>query len=267
MKKYCLMLAILLKVVVFSQQIQAIESYESATPIDTWTIDGQQNLIVASKNNLQKKAIKGERRFNQTFKSMGDIESISPVNALKIILFSEVQQTIVQLDNTLTQQGDELDLNELGFSNVAQICASNRPNLIWVFDQFRSSLNLVDFQKSTILQTVQNVEQGNHIVQLKEYQEHLFVLFSDGKMKQYDFLLNLSGSYDLNNCQQFDCWNDQLVCFSNKQAGLRFIPIDTRSAQINSEITLEMPFSSFKIQGNILGIQNGQKISLFSIKM
>jgi hypothetical protein len=252
---------------VHAQQLTLVETFVSPTPIDTWTIDGQNNLLVVSENNIQKKEIKGERRFNQTFKSLGNIQSISPINAMKIVLFSDVQQSIAIVDNTLSQQGDIIDLSDLGFSNVVFICASNRPNLIWVFDQFRSSLNLVDFQKSQILQSIQNVETtGNSILEMKEYQDHLYVLFSDGMMNRYDFLLTFSGSYNLENCQQFGFWNQQIVCLDANATALRFVPVNMRASQRNPDWQIDSPITSFNIQGNLLGIQNGSIISLFTIK-
>lgn len=252
---------------VHAQQLTLVETFVSPTPIDTWSIDGQNNLLVVSENNIQKKEIKGERRFNQTFKSLGNIQSISPINAMKIVLFSDVQQSIAIVDNTLSQQGDIIDLSELGFSNVVFICASNRPNLIWVFDQFRSSLNLVDFQKSLILQSIQNVETtGNSILEMKEYQDHLYVLFSDGMMNRYDFLLTFSGSYNLENCQQFGFWNQQIVCLDANATALRFVPVNMRASQRNPDWQIDSPISSFILQGEVLGIQNGSIISLFTIK-
>ena len=252
---------------VHAQQLTLVETFVSPTPIDTWSIDGQNNLLVVSENNIQKKEIKGERRFNQTFKSLGNIQSISPINAMKIVLFSDVQQSIAIVDNTLSQQGDIIDLSELGFSNVVFICASNRPNLIWVFDQFRSSLNLVDFQKSQILQSIQNVEtKGNSILELKEYQDHLYVLFSDGMMNRYDFLLTFSGSYNLENCQQFGFWNQQIVCLDANATALRFVPVNMRASQRNPDWQIDSPITSFILQGEVLGIQNGSIISLFMIK-
>ena len=252
---------------VHAQQLTLVETFVSSTPIDTWTIDGQNNLLVVSENNIQKKAINGERRFNQTFKSLGNIQSISPINSMKILLFSDVQQSIAIVDNTLSQQGDIIDLSDLGFSNVVFICASNRPNLIWVFDQFRSSLNLVDFQKSQILQSIQNVETtGNSILEMKEYQDHLYVLFSDGMMNRYDFLLNFSGSYALENCQQFGFWNQQIVCLDANATALRFVPVKMWASERNPDLQIESPISSFILQGEVLGIQNGSIISLFTIK-
>lgn len=255
---------------VYSQELTLVETYLSQSPIDTWTIDGQQNLLVTSKNNIQKKVINGERRFNQTFMSLGNIQSIAPINAMKTLLFSDVQQSIAIIDNTLTQQGELIDLSELGFSTVVFICSSNRPNLVWVFDQFRSSLNLVDFQKSQILQTIQNVEiNGSTIVQMKEYKEHLYVLFSDGKLNRYDFLLNFSGSYDLGSCQKFDFWNQQIVCLDPNAASFRFVLLEMKTNQRIPEwfeILDKRPITSFNIQGNLLGIQKGNEISIFSIK-
>lgn len=270
MKFICILLNLFFSIVVFSQELTLVETVISPTPIDTWTIDGQNNLLIVSENNIQKKAINGEQKFNQTFKSLGNIQSISPINAMKIVLFSDVQQSIAIVDNTLSQQGDIIDLSELGFSNVVFICASNRPNLIWVFDQFRSSLNLVDFQKSQILQSIQNVEtKGNSILKMKEYQDHLYVLFSDGMMNRYDFLLNFSGSYALENCQQFGFWNEQIVCLDTNAASLRFVLMEKKSNQRIPdwlEILNKTPISSFIIQGNLLGIQKGKEISIYSIK-
>jgi len=250
-----------------TQQLTLIETFVSPQTIDAWTIDGQQNLVVASANHIQKKAISGERIFNQTFKSLGDITAICPVNAMKIILFSEPQQSISLVDNTLTQQGEQIDLSQLGFSNVLYICPSNRPNLIWVFDQFRSSLNLVDFQKSQIIQSIQNVEnKGNSILEIKEYQDHLYVLFSDGMMNRYDFLLNFSGTYALENCQQFGFWNQQIVCLDKNATSLHFIPVDLRASERKPDLQIGSSISSFIFQGNLLGIQKGQEISVYSIK-
>ena len=272
MKFIWLLLNLSFSIVAFSQELTLVETFTFPSPIDTWTIDGQNNLLVVSENNIQKKAINGELRFNQTFKSLGNIHSISPINAMKILLFSDVQQSIAIVDNTLSQQGGIIDLSELGFSNVVFICASNRPNLIWVFDQFRSSLNLVDFQKSQILQSIQNVEsKGNSILELKEYQDDLYVLFSNGMMNRYDFLLNFSGSYSLGSCQKFGFWNQQIVCLDPNAASLRFVLMEMKSNQrIPEWDELEMlnkkPISSFIIQGNLLGIQKGQEISIYSIK-
>lgn len=267
MKFICLLLNLFFSIVVFSQELTLIETVVSPTPIDTWTIDGQNNLLIVSENNIQKKAINGEQKFNQTFKSLGNIQSISPINAMKIVLFSDMQQSIAIVDNTLSQQGDIIDLSELGFSNVVFICASNRPNLIWVFDQFRSSLNLVDFQESQILQSIQNVEtKGNSILKMKEYQDHLYVLFSDGMMNRYDFLLNFSGSYALENCQQFGFWNEQIVCLDDNAMSLSLVPVNMRASQRIPDWKIESPITSFIIQGNLLGIQKGNEISIFSIK-
>lgn len=256
----------------FAQTLTLVDSFSSTRPIDTWTMDKQQNLFTLSQNNIQKKAIFGNLIFNQSFKSLGDIHSIIPVNTFKILLFSDQQQSLTIVDNTLTEQGNAIDFAELNFSNVTLVCASNRPNLIWVFDQFRSSLNLVDFQQSEILQSIQNVEnQGNTILQLKEYQEHLYVLFSDGTLKRYDFLLNFSGSYILENCRQFDFWNDQIVYLSENASSLQFASISMRTNQRipdwnELELRNNRPISTFSIQGNLLGIQKENEISIYSIK-
>lgn len=250
-----------------AQQLIHIENYVANGSIQAWNLDGQQNLLVATENTVFKKGIFIDRKFTQTFKGLGSIQSIQPVNAMKILLFSELQQSISVVDNTLTQQGAFIDLNELEFSNVHAICSSNRPNLIWIFDQFRSSLQLFDFNQMKALQIIQNVEKkGVSFVSMKEYHDHLYVLFSDGSMQRYDFLLNYTGSYQLDHCQQFDFWKDQLVWLGENTSLLHFTPINERSSERIADWQLESPITSFHLQGEILGIQNGTTISLFSIK-
>lgn len=250
-----------------TQRLTLIETFVSPQTIDAWTIDGQQNLLVASANHIQKKAISGERIFNQTFKSLGDITAICPVNAMKIILFSELQQSISIVENTLTQQGEQIDLSQLGFSNVLYICSSNRPNLIWVFDQFRSSLNLIDFQKLSILQSIQNVEgKGISIRDMREYKDHLYVLLSDGTIKCYDFLLNFTESYEINSSQKLVFWKENLVTFSQSSNTLLFTPLHSMNMDKLPEMEVFIGIESILFQSNILGIQKGNEISVYSIK-
>lgn len=247
-----------------AQHLTLIETYESPQEIGSWTIDGQRNLFICSGNNVIKKAIQGDRKFNQTFKSLSDIQSIAPINAMKILLFSELQQSIAIVDNTLTQQGDLLDLSELGFSNVSHICVSNRPNLIWVFDQFRSNLCLVDFNQQKIIQQVQNIlgdESG--IVQMLEYQDKLFVLFESGTVNCYDFLLNFVETYELTKSDQFQIRNNTFYLLNTGKIETQTFRND--QAPPYWSIPNNEQISSFNLNSDFLGIQKGRTIFIYTI--
>jgi hypothetical protein len=241
-----------------------VETFTSPTPINTWTIDGQNNLLVVSENNIQKKAINGEQRFNQTFKSLGNIQSILPINAMKILLFSELQQSVTIVDNTLTQQGELLDLSELGFSNVSHICVSNRPNLIWVFDQFRSNLCLVDFNQQKIVQQVQNsLQDESGIVQMIEYHDQLYVLFQSGKVKCYDFLLNYVETYELPKSEQIQIRNNTFYLLNTGKVETRTFRFE--QAPPYWSIPSNEQISSFYLNSDFLGIQKGRTIFIYRI--
>jgi hypothetical protein len=264
MKFIWLLLNLSFSILVFSQELTLVETFTSPTPINTWTIDGQNNLLVVSENNIQKKAINGEQRFNQTFKSLGNIQSILPINAMKILLFSELQQSVTIVDNTLTQQGELLDLSELGFSNVSHICVSNRPNLIWVFDQFRSNLCLVDFNQQKIVQQVQNsLQDESGIVQMIEYHDQLYVLFQSGKVKCYDFLLNYVETYELPKSEQIQIRNNTFYLLNTGKVETRTF----RFAQAPPywSIPSNEQISSFYLNSDFLGIQKGRTIFIYRI--
>ena len=261
-----LVLLLLIPWQLFSQEkpLTLVETFESPVDISYWNIDAQGNLLLSYGNNVLKKAIQGDRKFNQTFKSLSDIQSIAPINAMKILLFSELQQSVAIVDNTLTQQGELLDLSELGFSNVSHICVSNRPNLIWVFDQFRSNLCLVDFNQQKIVQQVQNsLQDESGIVQMLEYHDQLYVLFQSGTVKCYDFLLNYVETYELPKSEQIQIRNNTFYLLKTGKVETRTF----RHAQAPPywSIPNNEQISSFYLNSDYLGIQKGRTLFIYTI--
>ena len=96
--------------------------------------------------------------FSQSIKSIGDIDQILPINALKTYLFSQTQQQICLIDNTLSIQSACIDLEELEIQYALFCAVSGRPNLIYVYDQFNSTLFLINTKSNTVIQKVSNLE-------------------------------------------------------------------------------------------------------------
>lgn len=78
-------------------------------------------------------------------KNFGAITSADVNNPLRILLFYRDFGRIVFLDNTLSQNGDPLALEKLGFP-MATLAASSFDNGIWIYDQ--PSFELVRFNNS-----------------------------------------------------------------------------------------------------------------------
>jgi hypothetical protein len=70
----------------------------------------------------------------------------------------------------------------------------------------------------------------------------------------------------MGSCHKFGFWNQQIVCLDQNATSLRFIPVDMRASERKADLKIGSSISSFIIQGNLLGIQKGQEISIYSVK-
>ena len=64
--------------------------------------DNTGNIYLYGADILEKKSAGQLPSFSQSIKSIGEIDEILPINALKTYLFSESQQQLCLIDNTLS---------------------------------------------------------------------------------------------------------------------------------------------------------------------
>ena len=98
-----------------SERLVKLKEYVFQKPIDVWNVDNLGNLYVIQNNFISKLDSSGKQTYSQSIKSLGRISEIEPINAMKLVLFSEEQQSICFLDNTLSLNGsckyfDEFDI-------------------------------------------------------------------------------------------------------------------------------------------------------------
>lgn len=148
-----------------------------------WSVDNLGYVYELDRNEIIKYDTTKKQLFRQSVKSLGNIDQIEFINAQRILLFSIDQQQIYLLDNTLSYNGLSIDLTEYGFKNVTHISVSFRPNLIWLYDQFNSNLNLFDLDRKTIMQSVNNFKGiyniHDDIIYFKEVNTQFYICTKD----------------------------------------------------------------------------------------
>lgn len=117
-----------------TKQIASIE--KEAEFIST---DRLGNLYIAKENFLWMYNKDGDSLYAFNSKRYGTISSIDCSDPYKVLVFFRNYGFILFLDNYLSENGDPLDLQELGFDQVTQACHS-RENGFWVFDQMRQRI-------------------------------------------------------------------------------------------------------------------------------
>ena len=216
-------------------------SYLKKSKNKIWTPDNTGNMYLYGEDILSKESLGQLPNFSQSIKSIGAIDQILPINALKTYLFSETQQQICLIDNTLSIQANCVDLEEFNIQYALLCAVSGRPNLIYVFDQFNSTLFLINTKTKSTIQKVSNLKgllgQEIEITALKEYNNDLFLKTSENQVYQLDMFLNLKKEFlspynDLTFYKGFlvDLEENKLIFTHLESNEKKIIPIDEISA-------------------------------------
>lgn len=272
MKRFSLFIYILISCfgVSFSQENQAnlvkINKYSFQKPIDVWNVDNLGNLYIIQNNFISKLDSSGKQTYSQSIKSLGRISEIEPINAMKLVLFSEEQQSICFMDNTLSLNGNCKYFDAFYIKNAKLITTSNRPNLIWVLDEYRSTILLIDIVNEKIIQRVENMKgilnESSNFIDLEEKDNFLYLTLSNGKVYQFDQMLSETG-IQLENFAQFSNDKNEIAFYLKNN---QFIIENLTTNEIKEINSPEKNVLDFKIQGDFLYFRSERIISKYSVK-
>ncbi len=243
-----------------------LKEYVFQKPIDVWNVDNLGNVYVMLNNSISKLDSSGKQTYLQSIKSLGRISKIEPINAMKLVLFSEEQQSICFMDNTLSLNGNCKNFDEFEIKNARLIATSNRPNLIWVLDEYRSTILLIDIVNDKIIQRVENMKgilnESSDFVDLIEKNNFLYLTAANGKVFQFDQMLSETGIQLENFAQILSVKDERAVYLKNDQINILNL-FSSETIFINS---VEKNVIDFKIQGDFLYFRSERIISKYSVK-
>lgn len=187
---------------------------------ETWNVDILQNVYLTKKNLLKKYDSVGVMKFSQSFRSVGRISAIEPVNFMKLLVFSEEQQSVCWLDNTLTLGNDCIDLTELGFDYAMKVAVSGQPDKIWIIDQLNLKLRLVPAYNSSQFQEIKNLNGIAGIVEADKIMEcynELFLLDRSTGIYRFDLYGTLIEHIKIEDVEDIGGWNEHLLLLKNDE--------------------------------------------------
>lgn len=250
----------------YSPNLLKLKEYYFSKPIDSWNIDNLGNVYVILNNTISKSDSSGKQFYSQSIKSIGRISEIQPINAMKLVLFSEEQQSICFMDNTLSLNGNCKYLDDFDVQNAKLIATSNRPNLIWVLDEYRSTILLIDILSDKIIQRVENMKgilnESSDFVDLAEKNNFLYLTAASGKVYEFDQMLSETGVQLENFAQLSNAKKDVAFYLNGNQINL----LNLSTKETKSINNLEKNVIDFKIQGDFLYFRSQRIISKYSVK-
>ncbi len=229
---------------------------------DYFTTDNQSNVYVVTGNELSKYDKTGKLLYKYSNKNLGNITSVDASNMLRILLFYKQFSSVVFLDNTLSQNGEPINLSLLDIYQPPLVCSSYN-NGIWVYDQQSFSLlrydkTLQDILQTGNLNTLQNDSlQPNMVI---EYDNRLYLNNPRSGILIFDIYGTYYKTIPVKNATGFQPIADWVYYQSDKK-------IKAYNIKTTEEKEFEMPLSdilNFRLEMGILMLQTEKSISLFS---
>lgn len=249
-----------------AQSFSWIKMQEITLPKNTayWEVDGLGNYYFIEQQQIEKFNSQGLASYQMSLKKTGEINKIVHVNALKTIVFSEVQQQVCILDNTLTNNGNCIQMENLNLQNILLISNSNRPNLVWLYDEYNSGLHLYDYVNNKIIQSVSNLARLvglSTIEQIIEIESVLYVHDEKGKFVLFDLFMNQTISFTLP-IRQVRAWKNHLV-------GIRGDQLNAFTLKGEEAFTIQLPINSSELvtDGEYFYFKNQNKINKYQLKI
>ncbi|MEY3425055.1 MAG: hypothetical protein RL679_413 [Bacteroidota bacterium] len=231
---------------------------------EKWALDGLENCIITSKNVIQKYDSAGVLQFFQSSKSFGRLTSIQSINPMKWITFSEEQQLICLLDNTMTLSEQCIDLSGFGIGNATHIAVSSQSDKLWVLDQLNSRLLLLSLGRTNQFQEISNLKGILNISMIASFQEwnnQLFLCDAAGTIYQFDVYGSLLSATKFENIQDFAVKENNLVLVQNNQLLLYNLAVPEKKL-------IDLPIKNVfevKISGNFFYFRTENKIYKYTL--
>lgn len=265
MKHLLLLFSLLiLSITTFGQKWELKGELNIPEQTDYWRVDDLGNYYFLDGLEIDKYNSNGKLLYKQSIKNQGAIKQIEEINSLKLVLFSEEQQQLCFIDNTLTQNGNCISLNDYDFQNVSCISSANRSNLLWIYDEYNSSLVLFDYVNKIKLQSVSNlggIIGLKTIVMLKELNSQLYLLDDASEVYIFDLFMNLRSHYKLKETP-ISTNDSGLITWNNSD-----LSNYTQFGELNRLMALPIPnIEEIKYMSNCYYMRSQNKISKFAMK-
>lgn len=230
-----------------------------------WRVDGIGNIYAFRNNIISKYDSIGVFKFSESQKRFGTIQSISPVNAMKLIVFSEEQQLICTVDNTLTNYSNCKDLSGFEIQYATFLSASSRPNKLWVFDQLNSTLLLLNLngeveQKISNLNNTIGIENVNSLF---EVNSKLYIYDSGKGMFSFDIYGSLLHFEDFRNAQSVVVDEKNIIYLKNN----KLLFINLKSGEKREVILPLEGIKNFQKLANYYFFRRGNKIYKYQLDL
>lgn len=229
---------------------------------DFFTTDNLSNVYVVKANELTKYDKTGKQLYRYSNKNFGNITFVDASNMLKILVFYKDFLQVVFLDNTLSANGDPINMEELGFQRSQLVCSSNNSGM-WIYDQqnfelIRLDQNLLKTQQTGNLSATLNMEiQPNFLL---EYDNKVYLNNPATGVLIFDVYGTYYKTIPVKDALRFQPIGDLVYFISDKK-------VKSYNTKTTEEKQYELPmkeFESFRLEIGVLMLRSAKAVYLYS---
>lgn len=227
-----------------------------------WSVDPLGNVVYTQGDVIYKLDTSFNVQFQQSTKGLGEITEVDASHAQKTMVFSEDQQQIFFLDNTLTLADASIDLNQENIAYATHVSYSNQPTRYWVYDLDNFKLWLFDdlMPKPTVIENLSGVLNGLTVDALFESENKLFIWDKAKGVYQFDVYGSLIKTYKIENADALTYWNGSIFYFKEEKL--------MEWTKLGEQKQLEFPLKKvkqFTIEEQDFYVQTDTKIIKYSL--
>lgn len=208
--------------------------------------------------------IKSNGQYYRTYsnKNLGRITTIDAGNPLKTIVFYKDFSRVVFLDNTLTDNGEPLKLEEMNRELASVVCWSY-DNGIWIYDPLNFSLTRLNQQlkvSNEILNLNQILGFALQPSWMLEYGNHVYMSVPDRGILQFDNFGTYMKTIPLKGVKKFAVNGNSLFFVQDDKPLSVF---DLKSLQTEEVALPKGEFKDFAVDKNKLIVLSGDSVEVY----
>jgi len=174
-------------------------------------IDNLNNIYSIKNNELIKSSDVRDYYYRNNLYS--NISSIDVRNNLKIKLFYEDSNSLVVLDNKLSEIS-KINFNIISPNKIISKFSASNDNNIWVYNELNSKIELYNYINNTF--RIVNSEISGEVISLESNYKYCWVL-TDSHIYKFNYFGSLITKVAVNKIEQIETFNDFLFFKRNNE--------------------------------------------------
>lgn len=231
---------------------------------DFFSVDNLGNIYAVKGDQMQKYSAQWTQVNLYSSKLLGNITSVDVSNPMKIVVFYKNLAQVVFLDNTLSRQGEPVELESAGLELATLVCSSVN-NGLWLYDQRNFQLIRLDQNLKIIAETGNIVQQTGGELQpgfLIEKNNWVYLNDTARGILVFDIFGTYSKTIPVKNIHSFQISEDVLFF----ETGKKFYSFSLNTMDQNEVALPETEFRQVIAGGKRVFILKENELKVYSEK-